>query len=303
MSELFNHVPRQLESRPGVSTHVICGNVVQESSTPFTAGSENTAGLQVSSAECGQPICDTHLKQNPCVAGGDPGPASDNREATPPPPAVAEHACDRESAATLPSTGESTGKPTSPQAGNEAPPLLVSVEHGAASVVVHTCGRRQEIQNRYPNRSSVSSTGGLNHPSPNAGSRSTTGAAYDDCVAVNVNVSCARCPSNDTTTVRFQCRPSANDTTANPVPSEPLQDPTPSTSKEPLDWTLDDVVQWIRMIPQCAPYAEEFRREEIDGRALLLLQIEHLAIHLALPTGPAAKIFEAICELRDNRRV
>lgn len=303
MSELFNHVPRQLESGPGVSTHVICGNVVQESSTPFTAGSENTAGLQVSSTECKQAVCYTRLKQKPCVAGRDPGPAPDNREATPPPPAVARHACDREPADTLPSTGESAGKPTSAQARNEAPPLLVSVEHGAASVVVHMCGRRQEIRNRYPNRSLVSSSGGLNHPSPNAGSRSTTAAACDDCVVINMNVSCARCPSNDTITVRFHCRPSANDTTANPVPSEPLQDPTLSTSKAPLDWTLDDVVQWIRMMPQCAPYAEMFRREEIDGRALLLLQMEHLVVHLALPAGPAAKIFEAICELRGNRRL
>lgn len=293
MSDLCNHVPL-LESRSDVSVHVICGNVVQASSSPFTAG------LQVSSPERGQAVRYTRLKQKPCGA-------CDNHNATPPtspPPARARQACDREPAATHLSTGESTGKPTSPQARNETPPppppLLVCVlKPGAPSVDVYMCGGRQESRNCDANRSLASSTGELNHPSPNAGSRSTTGAA---CI-IEVNGFCAPCPSNDKIAVHVHCRPPASATSAIPVPSEPLRDPTPSAAKAPQDWNIDDVVQWVTMIPQCAPYAENFRRQEIDGKALLLLEIYHLVAHLALPTGPAVKILAGIRELRNNRRL
>lgn len=307
MSDLINHVPL-LESRSDVSVHVICGNVVQESSSPCTAG------LQVSSLERGQAVRYTRLKQKPCGACRDALPASDNHNATPPtppPPARTRQACDREPAAALlstgESTGESTGKPTSPQARNETPPppppLLVCVlQPGAPSVDVYMCGGRQESRNCDANRSLASSTGGLNHPSPNVGSRSTTGAA---CI-IEVNGSCAPRPSNGTIAVHVRCRPSASATSAIPaipVPSEPLRDPTPSAAKAPQDWNIDDVVQWITMIPQCAPYAENFRRQQVDGKALLLLEMHHLVAHVALPTGPAVKILEAIRELRDNRRL
>ncbi|KAH6947750.1 hypothetical protein HPB50_021126 [Hyalomma asiaticum] len=56
-----------------------------------------------------------------------------------------------------------------------------------------------------------------------------------------------------------------------------------------------------RMITQCASYADRFRSEEIDGRSLMLLNMEHLLVRLALPLGAAVKIFEGIRELHESR--
>jgi SAM domain (Sterile alpha motif) len=46
-------------------------------------------------------------------------------------------------------------------------------------------------------------------------------------------------------------------------------------------------------------YADEFRRQEIDGQALMLLTEDHMMTTLNIKLGPALKICSHIRALRD----
>lgn len=67
---------------------------------------------------------------------------------------------------------------------------------------------------------------------------------------------------------------------------------------QPLHWTVDDVWNYIRSLSDSWQYADEFRSQEIDGSALLLLHEEHLISSMNLPLGPALKLCAHIEHLR-----
>lgn len=50
----------------------------------------------------------------------------------------------------------------------------------------------------------------------------------------------------------------------------------------------------------CLEIAEEFRSQEIDGQALLLLKEDHLMATMNIKLGPALKIFAQINSLKDS---
>lgn len=50
----------------------------------------------------------------------------------------------------------------------------------------------------------------------------------------------------------------------------------------------------------CVEIAEEFRSQEIDGQALLLLKEDHLMATMNIKLGPALKIFAQINSLKDS---
>lgn len=52
--------------------------------------------------------------------------------------------------------------------------------------------------------------------------------------------------------------------------------------------------------PGCQEIAEEFRAQEIDGQALLLLKEDHLMSNMNIKLGPALKIFAHISMLKDS---
>lgn len=56
--------------------------------------------------------------------------------------------------------------------------------------------------------------------------------------------------------------------------------------------------EFIRGIPGCASYADDFLMQEVDGEALLLIKAEHLVMALAMKLGPALKIVACIDALR-----
>ena len=51
--------------------------------------------------------------------------------------------------------------------------------------------------------------------------------------------------------------------------------------------------------PGCLEIGEEFRSQEIDGQALLLLKEDHLMGAMNIKLGPALKIYAQICLLKD----
>ncbi|KAJ8357069.1 hypothetical protein SKAU_G00198630 [Synaphobranchus kaupii] len=77
------------------------------------------------------------------------------------------------------------------------------------------------------------------------------------------------------------------------VPSSPSTAP-----PNPTLWTVQEVWSFIYSLPGCQDIAEEFRSQEIDGQALLLLTEEHLVNAMNIRLGPALKICARINSLK-----
>ncbi|XP_031582574.1 polyhomeotic-like protein 2 [Oreochromis aureus] len=69
---------------------------------------------------------------------------------------------------------------------------------------------------------------------------------------------------------------------------------------DPGQWNIEDVYKFISSLPGCLEIAEEFRSQEIDGQALLLLKEDHLMGTMNIKLGPALKIFAQISMLKDS---
>ncbi|XP_029362306.1 polyhomeotic-like protein 2 [Echeneis naucrates] len=65
-------------------------------------------------------------------------------------------------------------------------------------------------------------------------------------------------------------------------------------------WNIEDVYEFISSLPGCLEIAEEFRSQEIDGQALLLLKEDHLMGTMNIKLGPALKIFAQISMLKNS---
>ncbi|NWZ44733.1 SCML4 protein, partial [Brachypodius atriceps] len=86
-------------------------------------------------------------------------------------------------------------------------------------------------------------------------------------------------------------------------PSPERQDGAGPSSKNPLTWTVDDVVWFVKDAdPQAlGPHVELFRKHEIDGNALLLLKSDMIMKYLGLKLGPALKLCYHIDKLKQGK--
>uniref|UniRef100_A0A3Q3X5L1 Polyhomeotic homolog 2b (Drosophila) n=1 Tax=Mola mola TaxID=94237 RepID=A0A3Q3X5L1_MOLML len=69
---------------------------------------------------------------------------------------------------------------------------------------------------------------------------------------------------------------------------------------DPGLWNIEDVYEFISSLPGGLEIAEEFRSQEIDGQALMLLKEDHLMGTMNIKLGPALKIFAQISMLKDS---
>ncbi|XP_056126589.1 polyhomeotic-like protein 2b isoform X2 [Rhinichthys klamathensis goyatoka] len=69
---------------------------------------------------------------------------------------------------------------------------------------------------------------------------------------------------------------------------------------DPTKWNVQEVFEFIRSLPGCREIADEFRSQEIDGQAMLLLKEDHLMSAMNIKLGPALKIFARINMLKDS---
>ncbi|KAM3930773.1 polyhomeotic-like protein 3 isoform 2-T4 [Leptodactylus fuscus] len=81
--------------------------------------------------------------------------------------------------------------------------------------------------------------------------------------------------------------------------SSPSESP-PDTQNEPSLWSVEDVWAFIHSLPGCHDIADEFRTQEIDGQALLLLKEDHLMSTMNIKLGPALKICARINSLKET---
>lgn len=61
---------------------------------------------------------------------------------------------------------------------------------------------------------------------------------------------------------------------------------------------VGEVCDFIRGLPGCSDYAEDFAIQEIDGQALMLLKEDHLMSAMSIKLGPALKIVARIDSMR-----
>ncbi|KAJ9600101.1 hypothetical protein L9F63_009612, partial [Diploptera punctata] len=121
-----------------------------------------------------------------------------------------------------------------------------------------------------------------------------TGATDDN---TDTNDSAASCPES-----------SLSPSEAPDVPSVDMEDSsasesvTPATQMtqrvNPLKWTVSEVCEFIRTLPGCSDYVEDFAIQEIDGQALMLLKEDHLMTAMSMKLGPALKICAKIDTMR-----
>ena len=68
----------------------------------------------------------------------------------------------------------------------------------------------------------------------------------------------------------------------------------------PLKWSVTEVCEFVKSLPGCAEYVDDFAQQEIDGQALMLLKADHLMTAMSIKLGPALKISSHIDQLREE---
>ena len=83
------------------------------------------------------------------------------------------------------------------------------------------------------------------------------------------------------------------------VKETPSKEPA-SPKNNPLKWNVQQVCDFIKNLPGCSDYVEDFAVQEIDGQALMLLQADHLMSAMSIKLGPALKICQEVKSLKDE---
>lgn len=71
-------------------------------------------------------------------------------------------------------------------------------------------------------------------------------------------------------------------------------------AEEVLEWNCDRVSNFISTLPGCFEYAQQFKDENVDGEAFLLLTQTDLIKIMNVKLGPSVKIYNTICQIRKN---
>lgn len=78
-------------------------------------------------------------------------------------------------------------------------------------------------------------------------------------------------------------------------------EPAPIEEHVMLRWNVAQVCEFIKNLPGETDYAEDFRQQEIDGQALLLLNEHHLVNSMGIKLGPALRIVSKIAAMKISK--
>nr|XP_015095466.1 lethal(3)malignant brain tumor-like protein 4 isoform X1 [Vicugna pacos]XP_031546086.1 lethal(3)malignant brain tumor-like protein 4 isoform X1 [Vicugna pacos] len=70
---------------------------------------------------------------------------------------------------------------------------------------------------------------------------------------------------------------------------------------EVAQWTVDEVVEFVRSLLGCEEHAKCFKKEQIDGKAFLLLTQADIVQVMKIKLGPALKIYNSILTFRHSQ--
>ncbi|GFQ78861.1 polyhomeotic-like protein 1 [Trichonephila clavata] len=84
------------------------------------------------------------------------------------------------------------------------------------------------------------------------------------------------------------------------ISSETEKVATSAPGKSPDLWSVQEVFEFIVDFPGCAESAETFKSQEIDGQALLLMNLDHLMRGMSMKLGPALKLIAHINSMKNG---
>ncbi|KAB1258467.1 Lethalmalignant brain tumor-like protein 4 [Camelus dromedarius] len=70
---------------------------------------------------------------------------------------------------------------------------------------------------------------------------------------------------------------------------------------EVAQWTVDKVVEFVQSLLGCEEHAKCFKKEQIDGKAFLLLTQADIVQVMKIKLGPALKIYNSILTFRHSQ--
>uniref|UniRef100_A0A1A9VEK5 SAM domain-containing protein n=1 Tax=Glossina austeni TaxID=7395 RepID=A0A1A9VEK5_GLOAU len=79
------------------------------------------------------------------------------------------------------------------------------------------------------------------------------------------------------------------------ISAAPIVENTPQMA----NWSVADVCEFIKNLPGCSDYVDDFEQQEIDGQALLLLKENHLVNAMGMKLGPALKIVAKVESMKE----
>ncbi|ELV12740.1 Lethal(3)malignant brain tumor-like protein 4 [Tupaia chinensis] len=66
-------------------------------------------------------------------------------------------------------------------------------------------------------------------------------------------------------------------------------------------WTVDEVAEFVQSLLGCEEHAKCFKKEQIDGKAFLLLTQTDIVKVMKIKLGPALKIYNSILMFRNSQ--
>lgn len=167
------------------------------------------------------------------------------------------------------------------------------------------------IKRRWSSESSDSRVGSCT--APTTASSSVTTPTTSACSMGNNTVSTYYGSAVNNTIVSNTSNTTSTLPAKNPRKSVPEQEAAtsttpseapPKTPADPSEWSIEDVIQYIAFVdPVLGTHADLFRKHEIDGKALLLLNSDMMMKYMGLKLGPALKICNLVNRLRGRRHV
>ncbi|XP_030321085.1 polyhomeotic-like protein 1 isoform X2 [Calypte anna] len=152
------------------------------------------------------------------------------------------------------------------------------------------------VRRRGPRRSSSeiarTKIQGKRHRGQEDSSRGSDNSSYDEALSPTS-------PGPLSVRASHGERDMANSSIAPPTPDLHGINPV-FLSSNPSRWSVEEVYEFIASLQGCQEIAEEFRSQEIDGQALLLLKEEHLMSAMNIKLGPALKICAKINVLKET---
>ncbi|XP_077489053.1 polycomb protein Scm isoform X2 [Amblyomma americanum] len=141
---------------------------------------------------------------------------------------------------------------------------------------------------------------------PSSDSSGTTLSAQQGTQPPPAKIACMRSNSTDTeassTTNQYSERPQRPAGVSPATPAASVAKPGPPPSSPPSEWSIEDVIRYISSLDAAlATHSDLFRRHEIDGRALLLLNSDMMMKYMGLKLGPALKICNIIDKIKGKK--
>nr|XP_035948849.1 lethal(3)malignant brain tumor-like protein 4 [Halichoerus grypus] len=72
-------------------------------------------------------------------------------------------------------------------------------------------------------------------------------------------------------------------------------------ASEVARWTVDEVAEFVQSLLGCEEHAKCFKKEQIDGKAFLLLTQTDIVKVMKIKLGPALKIYNSILMFRNSQ--